>query len=108
MKFLCKTVETYRVGTEDEAKALIEEAKKDRAFTLVKYSSEYRCSKTKGEISDEWYRVTLQKEFNVEKEPDTTVEVEYHAYEGVFPSAIKRDVEEEPVEADDDEGVVIF
>ena len=39
MKYLLKkTVETYRVATEDEAKRLIEEAKKDKNFTLVKIS----------------------------------------------------------------------
>ena len=34
MKYLLKTVETYRVATEDEAKKLIEDAKKDKNFTL--------------------------------------------------------------------------
>ena len=39
MKFLIKTVEQYRVGTEEEAKQLIESAKKERSYTLAKYSS---------------------------------------------------------------------
>ena len=70
MKYLIKTVETYRVANETEAKQLIESAKKDRSYTLSKYSSEYKCSKSKGEIVDEWYRVVLTKDFCSEKEPD--------------------------------------
>lgn len=86
MKYLLKTVETYRVATEDEAKRLIEEAKKDRNFTLVKYLSEMREQKAKGEVIDSWYRVTLTKAFTDEKEPDTTVTINYNSYAGVFPS----------------------
>ena len=77
MKYLLKTVETYRVATEDEAKKLIEDAKKDRNFTLVKYLSEIREQKSKGEVIDSWYRVTLTKAFTDEKEPDTTVIINY-------------------------------
>lgn len=86
MRYLLKTVETYRVPTEDEAKKLIEDAKKDRNFTLVKYLSEMREQKSKGEVIDSWYRVTLTKAFTDEKEPDTTVIVNYQSYAGAFPS----------------------
>lgn len=78
MKYLIKTVETYRVGSEKEAKDLIESAKAEKVYTLSKYSSEYKCSKAKGEIVDEWYRVTLTKDFTPEKEPDTLAEVNYN------------------------------
>lgn len=77
MKYLIKTVETYRVGSEKEAKDLIESAKVDKSYTLSKYASEYKCSKAKGEIVDEWYRVTLTKDFTPEKEPDASVEISY-------------------------------
>lgn len=96
MNYLVKTVETHRVANEAEAKKLIEAAKADKTYTLSKYSSEYKCSKAKGEIVDEWYRVTLTKDFNTEKEPDTYVGIEYNTQEGFFP---------EPVEKDEDEGV---
>lgn len=76
-KYLIRTVETYRVGTEAEAQALINEAKKDRTFTLAKYASEKKQVKKKGEIEDEWVRTTLTKDFNIEKEPDTDIEVTY-------------------------------
>lgn len=98
MNYLVKAVETYRVANEVEAKKLIEEAKADHNYTLSKYSSEYRSTKAKGEIVDEWYRVTLTKEFNVEKEPDTYVEVSYSTEEGYFPEPITKD-------DDDEEGV---
>lgn len=95
MKYLLKTVETYRVATEDEAKKLIEDAKKDRNFTLVKYLSEIREQKAKGEVIDSWYRVTLTKSFTDEKEPDATVTVSYNSYAGVFPNPISSDEEED-------------
>ena len=85
MKYLIKTVETYRVANEAEAKQLIESAKSDHSYTLSKYSSEYKCSKAKGEIVDEWYRVILTKDFCNEKEPDTTASVVYTVEQGAFP-----------------------
>jgi hypothetical protein len=72
MKYLTKVVETYRVDTEGEAKKLIEDAKNQRAFTLVKYTSEHKERKAKGEIIDEYELVSLTKAFNDVKEPDTS------------------------------------
>ena len=94
-KYLIKTVETLRVATEDEAKAVIEKAKKDRNFTLSKYSSEYKCSKAKGEVVDEWYRVILTKDFTSEKEPDCTTTISYNVEVGVFPDPVSREDEED-------------
>lgn len=76
-KYLIKTEETYRVDSEDEAKALIEAAKVDGAGDLVKYNCEYHDKKVKGEIVDTWYRVTLKRFFNDEKEPMVDVAVNY-------------------------------
>jgi hypothetical protein len=92
--YLTKTVETYRVSNEKEAKALIEEAKNDKNYTLTKYTSEYRSAKAKGEIVDEWFRVTLTKTFNEEKEPYCSVNVEYKIDEGFFPS-VAEDADED-------------
>lgn len=97
MNYLVRTVETYRVASEAEAKKLIESAKGDKNYTLSKYSSEYKCTKTKGEISDEWYRVILTKDFNVEKEPDSSVEITYKVEEGYFPEPIET-IEKDEVE----------
>ena len=98
MNYLVKAVETYRVANEVEAKKLIEEAKADHNYTLSKYSSEYKCAKAKGEIVDEWFRVILTKEFNVEKEPYCTVDVAYNVEVGAFPDPISTTGESEGIE----------
>ena len=95
MKYLVRSVETYRVATEAEAKKTIEEAKAEKGYTLSKYSSEYKCTKTKGEVSDEWYRVILTKDFNIEREPDKYVDVNYKVEAGFFPESTKEEDEEE-------------
>ena len=94
-KYLIKAVETLRVATEDEAKAVIEEAKKDRNFTLSKYSSEYKCSKAKGEVVDEWYRVILTKDFTSEKGPECSTTSSDNVELGAFPDPVSRDDEED-------------
>ena len=94
MKYLIKAVEQYRVDSEAEAKKLIEEAKADRNYTLSKYSSEYKWTKAKGEIVDEWFRVILTKEFNTEKEPNCTVDITYDIEEGAFPEPITKEESE--------------
>ena len=75
MKYLISTVETYRLDTEAEADVLIEEAKSEGS--LNKYSCVERFRKSKGEIIDSWYKVTLTKTFTDEKEPDRNVSVSY-------------------------------
>lgn len=94
MRYLLNVVETYRVSTEEEAKALIEEAKKDRSYFLVKYTSQQKVKKVKGEIADEWVRVTLTKEFTDEKEPEYATTISYNA-DGGFPAPSSSDEEEE-------------
>ena len=77
MAYLIKTTEQYRVETEEAAKNFIEEQKQNDAYEIVKYSSEYKDRKVKGEIADSWYRVTLVKEFNDEKDPYSTTMPKY-------------------------------
>lgn len=98
MKYLVKTTEQYRVDSEAEAKKLIEEAKAESGYTLSKYSSEYKCTKSKGEIVDDWYRVQLIKEFNQEKEPSCSVEVSYTVEVGAFPDPIITKEESDGIE----------
>ncbi len=76
-KFLVSTTEVFRVDTDEEAKGLIEEAKRSSMFELGKYSSEFKVKKQKGEIVDEWYKVTLVKHFNDEKEPSQHIKPNY-------------------------------
>jgi hypothetical protein len=77
MKYLCEVQEKYRIDSESETKAFIEEQKKDNRYNLKKYASELKERKVKGEIVDSWYQVTLVKVFNDPKEPVEEVEVKY-------------------------------
>ena len=80
--YLIKTTEVYRCDSEKEAKELIEEAKQSSLYTVTKSSSEIRTLKQKGEIVDEWRRVTITKAFNEEKEPYGQVYVSYDTTRG--------------------------
>ena len=70
MRYLIKVTEQYRCDTEEEARKLIEESKRNGQYTVTKTSNEIRTMKQKGEIIDEWRRVLITKEFCSEKEPD--------------------------------------
>lgn len=71
-KYLISRVETYRVDTELEAKNFIEEQRANSTYDLAKYSSEYKERKKQGEVIDAWYKVTLTKKFNSERDPEQT------------------------------------
>ena len=77
MKYLLDTTEKYRVSSEDEATALIEEAKNEKGYILTKYSSQYKEKKQKGEIVDYFWLVSLTKEFNKQSDPNNDIDVEY-------------------------------
>lgn len=76
-KYLIKTTEVYRVDTESEVEAFLNEAKNDNQYELVKYSSQHKELKKQGEVLDDWFQVQLVKAFTNEKEPDRQVEVHY-------------------------------
>lgn len=95
-KYLCQTQEIYRVNSEAEAAKVIDEAKSDKRFTLLKSSTEYKTTKSKGEIIDEYFKVTLVKHFTDLKEPDCSVEVNYSVEQGYFP---------DPVTTNESEGI---
>ena len=76
-KHLISVTEVYRVDNEDQAARLIEDAKNSNQYTLSKYSSVHKERKQKGEVIDEWYRLTLTKVFDDEKEPISEVSIEY-------------------------------
>lgn len=75
--YLIKVTEQYRCDTEAEAKNLIEEAKQNFQYTVIKSSNEIKTLKSKGEVVDEWRRVTITKSFTSEKEPDSQLKPEY-------------------------------
>lgn len=76
-KYLVSTVETYRVDTESEATRAIEEAKNDNSYILGKYTNEHKEKKSKGEVVDEYWKLTLTKLFNDIKEPDSIITINY-------------------------------
>lgn len=85
-KYLCQVQEIYRVSSEAEAAKLIDDAKKDNSFTLLKSSTEYKTVKEKGEIVEEYWKTTLVKYFTDLKKPDCTVKVNYDVSGGCFPT----------------------
>lgn len=60
---LIKRKDTYQVDTEQEAVQLIEDAKKSIEFELKKYTNQKKEIKKTG---DEFYIVTLEKEYGLE------------------------------------------
>lgn len=77
MKYLIKTTEQYRCDTEQEALELISAAKQATEYEVTKYNNEIKTLKAKGEIVDEWRRVTITKVFSEEKEPYGSLMPEY-------------------------------
>lgn len=64
MKYLITTTETYRVDTDEEVAQMIEEAKNASDYELVKYTSEYKEKKSKGEVIDRAFCVHLYKKYS--------------------------------------------
>lgn len=75
--FLITTTEVYRVISERAAQELIDAAKADETYDLVKYNCEYKEKKSKGEVIDQYYKITLVKKFNSETEPEDRYEIIY-------------------------------
>ena len=76
-RYLIKVTEQYRCDTEAESEALINEAKENKQYTVIKTSSEMKTTKAKGEVVDEWRRVLITKEFTSEKEPSEQIVISY-------------------------------
>lgn len=77
MAYLIQTQEIYRAESEREAQELISEAKQAGEYTLTKYSSEKKEVKAKGEVIDEYFKISLTKTFTNIKEPDVKANVIY-------------------------------
>lgn len=78
MKFLLEVTESYRVNSQTEVDQLIEQAKTSNQYTLTKYNCQQKEQKQKGEVIDSWFKVSLTKKFNTEKEPDRDVDISYN------------------------------
>lgn len=77
MKFLTSVVETYRVDTSHEVDVMVDEAKKDESFSLAKYKCDAKEVKSKGEVLDSYYLLSLTKVFNDPKDPVNEVAINY-------------------------------
>ena len=67
MKQLLKTTEVYRVDTEEEALAMIEDAKDGQltnGYTVTKSGYVLKTKKAKGEVVDSWMVTSIEKTFN--------------------------------------------
>lgn len=76
-RYLIQTTEIYRADSEIEAQEIIGAAKAAAEYTLTKYSSEKKEVKAKGEVIDEFYKISLTKAFTDIKSPDTQVDIIY-------------------------------
>ena len=94
-QYLISTCEVYRLESEAAVKKAIEEAKNASEYQLVKYVSEYKERKQKGEVIDSYYKLSLTKSFNDIKEPDAYVDVKYDREAGHFPDNKEGDFEDE-------------
>ncbi len=74
MKFLLKVTETYRVDTVDEALAMRDEANDNGHYELQSFSYTTKVDK---KAEEEYQIVKLVKLINSEKEPSSTVRVNY-------------------------------
>jgi hypothetical protein len=77
MRYLISTTEVYRVDTMDHVEVLRAEVEDDPHYNVSSFSYKYKCKKEKGEIVDEWYQVSVKKNFNDEKDPDSHVGISY-------------------------------
>ena len=76
-RYLIQTTEIYRADSEIEAQEIIGAAKAAAEYTLTKYSSEKKEVKAKGEVVDEYYKISLTKAFTDIKDPGIQVDVIY-------------------------------
>ena len=76
-KYLCSVVETYRVDSEHEADELIAAARGSNLYDLKRSNVQKKEVKSKGEIIDEFFIVSLAKNIQDPKEPETNVELTY-------------------------------
>ena len=57
-----KVTEEYRVESEEEAKSTVEKFQKEgqeKGFSVIKWSSDYKTKKAKGEIIDSGYLLKI-------------------------------------------------
>lgn len=77
IKYLVKSVHTWRVPTVEDVETLHQELLDDGRFQVTTYGYKTKQIKAKGEVIEEYQVVTATLAFNEEKDPDTFVDVKY-------------------------------
>lgn len=77
MKYLLNSQHTWRVASVTDVENLHEELLNNNQFRLVAFNYKTKQIKVKGEVVEEYQVVTAKLEFNLEKEPETFVDVQY-------------------------------
>lgn len=62
-KFLKKSVETYRIDTEEEVLQFQEEIRNDNTFDLTKFQWSHKITK-----SDDYFQVSVEKTFYTDED----------------------------------------
>jgi hypothetical protein len=94
MNYITQVVETIRVPNVNEVEKLHKELKDDNRFELKKFEYSHKEVKQKGEVIDEYELVKATLVFNNEKEPISSVEIEFDVENGFFPEPINKQEEE--------------
>ena len=77
MAYLIKTIETYRLPSEESADVFLKEMKENPVFEVIKHVTTKKDIKEKGEIVESYYKVEVTKVFNEEKYPNSEIDIEY-------------------------------
>lgn len=77
MKYLVNQTDVFRCDNEREAEDFVKTLKSDYSFEITSYSMEKKEQKVKGEVVDDWVRLTVKKKYNDEKEPFTPYHEDY-------------------------------
>ena len=91
MNYITQVVETIRVPNVNEVEKLHKELKDDNRFELKKFEYSHKDVKQKGEIIDEYELVKATLVFNLEKEPTSSVDIEFTIENGFFPEPIEQE-----------------
>ena len=83
-KHLIEVTEVYSADTGNGAIQMIQDAKESSQYTLKKQSYTYKELKQKAEVVDCWWKVSLTKVFDNEKEPTGCATIEYNTDRSAF------------------------
>lgn len=77
MNYLLSTTEIWRVPDMEAADALEESLRDQPEYNILKFNKTQKNKKVQGEIVEEWVRVSVTREFNLEREPENIVSLNY-------------------------------